>query len=351
MTTSTVTIISNLNQKGIRRDIELLRAAIQDCGLQVHVNLINNPKIGLLDEIAVSQKAKRLRLHKIPPFVIRLCRRVTQSRPKVTRDIKLFLELLPYQHLFGNSCNVFIPNPEWLLAEDEWKLSVIDIVACKSHHATDIFSDYGPSIVYLGFTSEDQYTPNIKSDRRKYLHIASGGHQKGTTEILHAWRRNPHWPELTVLAGKSLVAAHSSDNVNIIRSWVSDDELRSLMQQSGVHICCSNAEGFGHTIVEAMSCGALVITTDLAPMNELVDNTRGLLVPATRHVPMRKGVFAQLELADIENAVNVSLEMSDDDYQARCENARRWFLKNRDQFYERLRNLLSVAGASDPAID
>lgn len=109
-------------------------------------------------------------------------------------------------------------------------------------------------------------TLTSKADRRKYLHIASGGNQKGTAEILDAWRHHPERPQLTVLAGRSPVAIDNTRNISIIRRWVSDSELRSLMQGCGVHVCCSNAEGFGHTIVEGMSCGALVITTDFPPM-------------------------------------------------------------------------------------
>ena len=52
-----------------------------------------------------------------------------------------------------------------------------------------------------------------------------------------------------------------------------------------MHVCCSDAEGFGHYINEGRAHGALVrtVTTDAAPMNELVDESCGLLVAPSEY--------------------------------------------------------------------
>lgn len=40
----------------------------------------------------------------------------------------------------------------------------------------------------------------------------------------------------------------------------------------------SEREGFGHYLNEARSVGALILTTDHAPMSKLIDGTNGILV-------------------------------------------------------------------------
>jgi len=258
---------------------------------------------------------------------------------------KIFLERLPLPDLLDSAYKIFVPNPEWLIPQDEWKLELIDVIACKSRDAADTFARCGLPVYYLGFTSEDRSSPDARPDRREYLHIASGGHQKGTAEIIEAWRHHPEWPHLTILAGKSTIVADAAHNLTVVREWCSDEDLRRHMQRCGVHVCCSNSEGFGHTLVEGMSCAALVITTDFPPMNELIDESRGILVRTRSSTPMRHGRFARLERPEIERAVNLSIALDESDYRSRCDHARTWFLRERDLFETRLRELLRSINA------
>jgi glycosyltransferase involved in cell wall biosynthesis len=338
----TCTLIAYESQQGIKRDLALLTAYLSALGVQIRTKITPPHVPTFVDEIATSRKAQELRLHRTPLWAAKALQLTARARTPRRHEIKVFLERLPLPDLLDSSYKIFIPNPEWLIPEDEWKLALLDSIACKTRSATDTFSRRNLPAYYLGFTSEDHYSPDSKPDRRKYLHIASGGTQKGTAEILDAWHRHPEWPNLTVLAGKSPLAPGieiDTHNINIIRRWVSDSELRSLMQHCGVHVCCSNAEGFGHTIMEGMSCGALVITTDFPPMNELIDESRGILVRTRSSVEMRSGRFARLEREDLEKAINLSIEMPEVAYRAKCRNARAWFLQERMSFEGRLTGL------------
>jgi glycosyltransferase involved in cell wall biosynthesis len=102
------------------------------------------------------------------------------------------------------------------------------------------------------------------------------------------------------------------------------------------HLCPSEVEGFGHYLAEAMSVGAVVITTNGAPMNELVQPERGLLVaPVSRrseNLATRYGVDA----AGIEQAVAQALAMSDAQRVRTGEAARRFFLEMGAGFQQRL---------------
>ncbi len=333
------TLITYENQKGIRRDIEILTAGIARLGFPVQTR-IRPPRPTLIDEIVTSGTAAKLKLSGVPFWATNRLQAAVRWRTHKPRPVKIFLETLPLPELLDGAVKIFVPNPEWLMPQDAWKLGLIDVIACKSHDAVETFARRHLPVYYLGFTSEDRSSPAAPPDRHEYLHIASGGHQKGTAEIIEAWCRHPEWPHLTILAGKSPIAVEDAHNLTVIREWCSDEELRRHMQRCGVHVCCSNSEGFGHSIVEAMSCGALVITTDFPPMNELINESRGVLVRTRSSNPMRYGRFAQLEQPEIERAVNRAIALDEEDYRRRCHHAQTWFLRERDAFNERLGKLL-----------
>jgi glycosyltransferase involved in cell wall biosynthesis len=59
------------------------------------------------------------------------------------------------------------------------------------------------------------------------------------------------------------------------------EKLNSLQSTCGIHVCPSETEGFGHYINEARGVGAIVVTTDCSPMNELIRPEYGILVPCS----------------------------------------------------------------------
>src|SRR3989344_1923248 len=69
------------------------------------------------------------------------------------------------------------------------------------------------------------------------------------------------------------------ENLILYVRSLADEELLRLQQSSGVHLCPSREEGFGHYINEARALGALVMTTNWAPMNDLVQDHFGVLIP------------------------------------------------------------------------
>lgn len=60
------------------------------------------------------------------------------------------------------------------------------------------------------------------------------------------------------------------------------EDVRRLQNSHGIHVCVSEREGFGHYINEARAVGALVVTTNHPPMNELITEETGVLVQPYR---------------------------------------------------------------------
>jgi glycosyltransferase involved in cell wall biosynthesis len=77
--------------------------------------------------------------------------------------------------------------------------------------------------------------------------------------------------------------------------------------------------------MEAMSCGAVVITTDGAPMNELVARDRGVLVRTARAEPMRLGTSHFVDPDDLDRQIARVIAMRIEERQAIGDQARRWY--------------------------
>jgi glycosyltransferase involved in cell wall biosynthesis len=244
-------------------------------------------------------------------------------------DVVVLIEdLLPKMFWVGEKI-IFLPNQEWFRGA-EAQLPHVDLIWCKSRLAEEIFQRRGCRTHFISFTTEAVNRPEAVMDYRKFLHVAGRSPQKGTRALVAAWLRHPEWPLLTILGDGDWrpPAAHRPANLRLLTERVSEEEKQILQASHGIHWCPSEAEGFGHIIAEGMSAGAVVVTTDAAPMNELVTADRGVLVrPSGR---ARQGLDFRHEVLPerIEEAVREVLAMSWEERQRRGARAREWFREN-----------------------
>jgi glycosyltransferase involved in cell wall biosynthesis len=129
-------------------------------------------------------------------------------------------------------------------------------------------------------------------------------------------------------------------NVTLIREHLSDAEYRRLQNEHRFHLCPSQTEGFGHYLVEAMSCRAVVVTLDAEPMNELVTAERGVLVPAHAIGTQDLATCYGFVEAAMETAIERCLGMDDAASERMGESARAWYESNNADFPARLLHAL-----------
>ena len=131
---------------------------------------------------------------------------------------------------------------------------------------------------------------------------------------------------------------HSVDCFKIahLNDYCSPAELRRLQNENLFHLCPSETEGFGHYLMEALGVGAVVLSTDAPPMNELVTAERGILIPYATTRPQNLGTRYQVDVAGIEAAVEAALALDDADIAAKRRAARDYFLTNDAAFRRRL---------------
>ncbi len=171
-------------------------------------------------------------------------------------------------------------------------------------------------------------------ERRGLLHLAGRSRQKGTAAIVALWAAHPEWPTLTIVQHPERATVIDLPNVRWIVNYIADDDLTDLQNRHGIHLQPSEVEGFGHTIGEGMSCGAVVVTTDAPPMNELVTPERGLLAAWRESEPMRLGTAYRVDPADLARRVIEALGLDDTAHDRLGAAARAWY-ENNDRFFRR----------------
>lgn len=260
-------------------------------------------------------------------------------------DTQIFAERIYPRCLPLGRRNLLVPNPEWFLAKWLPHLRDFDLVLCKTRHAERIFRELGCRTQYIGFTCEDRYDPTV-ARQEAFFHLAGRSTAKGTKVLMETWRQHPQWPLLTVVQSRrDLQPGPAAANIDHRIGYMDDRDLRQLQNAHRFHICPSEAEGFGHYLAEAMSVGAVVITTDGEPMNELVTAERGILI---RPVHVGRKELSKRYVVDsrgIEAAVQRTLELSADDCERIGLAARKFHRHNEHAFYMRL---AAVVLADDP---
>jgi glycosyltransferase involved in cell wall biosynthesis len=242
----------------------------------VKINLISRDNgVGLSRDVKIITDLLKTDGHEIT-----FCEFGTKNVPQSDEraDLNIFIELVSSVYFAKAKTNAIIPNPEWY--DLRWRQFLPKFVGifCKTKSAVGAFSMMSRKCKFISFTSSDRFSPLYQKNENHWLHVAGKSGQKGTDVVYETWATNPDFPHLTILqdAGKAK-DRKPLDNLTLIYDHISDDELLKLQNECGVHLCPSEAEGFGHYIMEGLSAKAIVVTTDGPPMNELVDESRGVL--------------------------------------------------------------------------
>jgi glycosyltransferase involved in cell wall biosynthesis len=304
MVTLYVNIQAILNQAGLTRSAHILADALRSADCHVTINA-RHPSITARS------------FHQI----VKLCR-------PFPFDVNISLEHVDPGTLTLAPINLLVPNQEWLREDTVPDLKVIDGALCKTLHAQAIFRERTARAVFTSFTSVDCLSPHTRMDYGLFFHLAGSSQQKGTDALVVVWRRHPEWPTLTIVQHPDRRCDVRAPNIHYIPEHLSDDQLKALQNAHGVHLCPSEAEGFGHSMVEAMSCRAVVVTTDGPPMNEIIESNRGLLVPYSHCAPQRLGTSYFVDVDALEHAVSLAIAMDDKDKRAIGQRARLWFETN-----------------------
>ncbi|TPX70531.1 hypothetical protein CcCBS67573_g06485 [Chytriomyces confervae] len=221
-----------------------------------------------------------------------------------------------------NLRNMWMPNIEQISAKQLTYMPRIYQFLCKTKVTCRILGDFIqqnsrnktfgyhkahlPTVRYMGHTSPDarahakSLNISTKVDFSSFFHAYGSSGRKNTRQVFDCWREHPTWPKLTIL-GDAAVFNDSLvyDNIEVLNR-VNMTQLRRLQVSHGVHICPSEMEGYGHYINEARSLGALVVATDMPPMNEMIDESvNGILITNHSYYNIAKAKYPPKFMSEV----------------------------------------------------
>jgi glycosyltransferase involved in cell wall biosynthesis len=183
------------------------------------------------------------------------------SKPNDYRksDLGIFIQNIWADYLNHNAKNVYIINEEWLTKEEISYLDQFDYLIVKSKYAKQLLNSYHKHIINTGFFSLNKYNnPNFTGN---ILHFKGKSIQKNH-ELAYKYKHQY--------------------NINIVDSevtYLSNQEIINTLNNHDIHICCSLYEAWGHYIWEAMSCGKLVVCSEIPVFKEYMNPDLVKFVP------------------------------------------------------------------------
>lgn len=251
--------------------------------------------------------------------------------PPPEADINIFLETGDEFYFAYAKKNYLIPNAEWYSSGSEL-MRRFDLILCKTKESQSLFIKQNPNTKFISFTCDDCYVTNAIKNYKLTQHMAGSSAQKGTYAVENVWLKNSGFPTLYLIKN-SLSRLSAGHNIMQINGYIPHYTLNILQNTCGIHLCPSETEGFGHTILEAMSTEAVVITTNAPPMNEFITDPR-CLVSYNGTGSQYLATTYYVDPISLENTINSILNLPEEELIKIGKRNRKFYLEN-DAFFKK----------------
>ena len=204
-------------------------------------------------------------------------------------------------HLHGSDFHVFFAEqPAWLQTVMKSQLERMTTVLVLGEKWRQFVISVAPGahvqIMRNCVRLPAAQAPHVVRDRVTLLFLGIVGHRKGIFELLQAFVvAHTVCPtlRLTVAGNGDIELAQRTadelgigDFVNFV-GWIGGAAKHKLLADADIYVLPSHNEGLPMSIIEAMSWGLPIISTDVGAIGELVRHgIDGLIVPAGEAVPL-----------------------------------------------------------------
>lgn len=228
-------------------------------------------------------------------------------------DVNFFVEIINPALFHYAGKNIWIPNPEWTYKSWEPYAKMVDEIWVKTHEAEKVFAEWGVTTRYIGWTSIDKVMPDKKNYHKAIVPVGKNI-WRNPRPILQAYLRiqqhDPslfaHLPELHIVHSPQHVQVPPipevlSKKVILHSEVMTEKNYDELLQECGLCVCMSAAEGFGHAVNEAMSTGCLLI---LSPIDAFRELAHDVLWVSNSKVTPHPQCLGNLEDVDVQSIID-----------------------------------------------
>lgn len=273
--------------------------------------------------------------------------------PKDKEDIHLFVSGIDSKWFPYSKIKLFMVNHE-LLDQNDKHLKSIDYCLCR----TNIGLSFVESVKKINnlkyITKLIKFTSNFQviNDEKNWnliLHSAGEHHWKQTDSVIKCWQNNKDLPLIIITCTgqcynniTKLLKNNIPSNMLLFNKLINYNDFVWLKNVSGIHLCPSIIEGYGHYINEARLTKNLIITSNLEPMSELVTKESGILIDCSYNIKKKNGIdLCIIKQDQIYNSVKQALNMSVKDRQKLIDNSYTNFVNDTNYFVKQMEELIN----------
>jgi len=277
----------------------------------MRVNIIGNHRPGtgvthdvhVLHAMIVNAFGKETQIRHVPHF-----------HPQCPEaEVNFFIEVINPSLFLYAAKNIWIPNPEWTYKTWEPYGHMIDEIWVKTHEAEKLFENWNTNVRYIGWTSIDKTVPDKKNYSKAIVPVGKNvwRNPRPIIQVYMAIKRKDAslYAALPVLhvvydpnaIGLAPIPEEFASKIKLIPGPLQEKEYTELLQECGLCICLSAAEGFGHAVNEAMSAGCMLM---LSPIDAFREIANEVLWVSTSKITPHPQCLGNLEDVDLESVVD-----------------------------------------------
>lgn len=165
-------------------------------------------------------------------------------------------------------------------------------------------------------TGSFYYKPREKAGKFRFIHVSTMGHNKNITGILNVCARlktiRQDWeialvgpPNETV---RGYIQKAGLEGYVFVKGEMSNEKVAVCMQAASALVMFSRGENFPCTVIEALCCGLMVVSSDVGGVSEAVNSSNGILVPSENEDRLLSAMIEVMDRRDSFDSERIAAE-------------------------------------------